>query len=110
MDWKTVAEKIIQDDQNKWDRGVSGRELRVEVERCLAMYGEDGVHLSLSEMATSQLPKLEIPVRYYRRLPDEMKSDRRQLSIWPAEREFISFARQRRVDTRVPVSRVRGIQ
>ena len=24
MDWKTVAEKIIQDDQNKWDRGVSG--------------------------------------------------------------------------------------
>jgi len=27
MDWKTVAEKIIQDDQNKWDRKVSGEEL-----------------------------------------------------------------------------------
>jgi hypothetical protein len=29
MDWKAVAEKVIQDDQNKWDRGVSGKELRI---------------------------------------------------------------------------------
>jgi hypothetical protein len=27
MDWKTVSEKIVQDDQNKWDRKVSGQEL-----------------------------------------------------------------------------------
>ena len=29
MDWKSVSEKICQDDQNKWDRKVSGQELRV---------------------------------------------------------------------------------
>jgi len=29
MDWKSVAEKIIQDDQNKWDRKVGGQVLRI---------------------------------------------------------------------------------
>ena len=27
MDWKSVAEKIVQDDQNKWDRTASAKEL-----------------------------------------------------------------------------------
>jgi hypothetical protein len=27
MDWKSVSDKIVQDDQNKWDRKVSGQEL-----------------------------------------------------------------------------------
>jgi len=29
MDWQSVAEKIVHDDQNKWDRKVSGKELLV---------------------------------------------------------------------------------
>ena len=29
MEEKAVAEKIIQDDQNKWDRKVSGKKLLV---------------------------------------------------------------------------------
>ena len=29
MDWKTVEDKIDQDDRNKWDRKVSGDHLRV---------------------------------------------------------------------------------
>src|SRR5262250_2487348 len=76
MDWKTVAEKIIQDDQNKWDRKVAGRELRVSEIGALEFDNGNGVGAySLSEVATSQMcQKLEIPVKYYRRLPDEMKA------------------------------------
>jgi hypothetical protein len=29
MDWKTVAEKIVQDDQNKWDQTYLAEELEV---------------------------------------------------------------------------------
>jgi hypothetical protein len=29
LDWKSVGEKIVQDDQNKWDRKASAKELRV---------------------------------------------------------------------------------
>jgi hypothetical protein len=29
MDWQRVAEKIVHDDQNKWDRKVSSKELCV---------------------------------------------------------------------------------
>lgn len=75
MDWKTVAEKIIQDDQNKWDRSVSARELRVEENGALQCAGASGGNFSLSEIAVSQLcGKLEIPMRYYRRLPGEMQA------------------------------------
>jgi len=76
MDWKTVAEKIIQDDQNKWDRKVAGRELRVSEIGALEFdNGNRAGAFSLSEVATSQMcQKLEIPVKYYRRLPDEMKA------------------------------------
>jgi hypothetical protein len=77
MDWKAVAEKIIQDDQNKWDRGVSGKELRVSSNGALEFSNGNGAANSyaLSEVATSQMcQKLEIPVKYYRRLPDEMKA------------------------------------
>jgi hypothetical protein len=77
MDWKSVAEKIIQDDRNKWDRGVSGKELRVSSNGALEFLNGDSVANSyaLSEVATSQMcQKLEIPAKYYRRLPDEMKA------------------------------------
>src|SRR2546428_8630741 len=77
MDWKTVSDKIVQDDQNKWDRRVSGQELRVSDSGVLELSNGDsaGKTYSLSEVATSQMcQKLEIPVKYYRRLPDEMKA------------------------------------
>src|SRR5438552_14076453 len=77
MDWKTVSEKIVQDDQNKWDRSVSGRELWISSGAALEMFNGDsgGKTYSLSEVAISQMcQKLEIPVKYYRRLSDEMKA------------------------------------
>ena len=76
MDWKTVLEKIIQDDQNKWDRSISGRELCISSSGALELNGDTGSKTySLSEVATSQMcQKLEIPVKYYRRLSDEMRA------------------------------------
>src|SRR5215469_6788296 len=77
MDWKSVAEKIIQDDQNKWDRKVGGQVLRISGDGRLELSNGDssGKTYSFSEIATSQMcQKLEIPVKYYRRLPDEMKA------------------------------------
>jgi hypothetical protein len=72
MDWKSVATKIVQDDQNKWDRSVPARELRVAESGALQC---DGGSFPLSEVAVSQLcGKLEIPSRYYRRLPGEMQA------------------------------------
>jgi hypothetical protein len=65
MDWKTVAEKIVQDDQNKWDRRMLAEELEVA----------DGADMNpFSDLAMSQFcAKLNIPVRYFRRLPDDLK-------------------------------------
>jgi hypothetical protein len=77
MDWKSVSDKIVQDDQNKWDRKVSGQELQISGSGVLDLSNGDsaGKTYSLSEVATSQMcQKLEIPVKYYRRLPDEMKA------------------------------------
>jgi hypothetical protein len=77
MDWKSVAEKIVQDDQSKWDRKVSGKELVVAENGALKLLnGQAEVRaFSLSETATFQLcQKLEIPVRYYRRLPGDMQA------------------------------------
>jgi hypothetical protein len=66
MDWKSVAEKIVQDDQNKWDQTYLAEELEV------AEVGP-GVW-PFSDHAMSQFcQKLDIPIRYFRRLPDEMK-------------------------------------
>ena len=66
MDWKTVSEKIVQDDQNKWDQIALAEELEV------AEVGEEVY--PFSEHAMSQFcAKLDIPIRYFRRLPDEMK-------------------------------------
>src|SRR5215510_14625873 len=66
MDWKSVAEKIVLDDQNKWDQKWLAEELEV------AKLGHDV--WPFSDLAMSQFcQKLDIPVRYFRRLPDEMK-------------------------------------
>jgi hypothetical protein len=77
MDWKSVAEKIIQHDQNKWDHKALGRELRVAESGALELAGANGNggSFSLSDLAVSQIcEKLEIPARYYRRLPGEMQA------------------------------------
>src|SRR6266542_3090895 len=75
MDWKAVAEKIVQDDHNKWDRRVAGQELRVSANGALKLSNGVNSAYSVSEIATTQMcKKLEIPVKYYRRLPDEMKA------------------------------------
>ncbi len=77
MDWKSVSDKIVQDDQNKRDRKVAGQELRISSSGVLELSNGDGAGktYSLSEVATSQMcQKLEIPVKYYRRPPDEMKA------------------------------------
>ena len=66
MDWKSVAEKIVLDDQNKWEQRWLAEELEV------AKLGHDV--WPFSDLAMSQFcQKLDIPVRYFRRLPDEMK-------------------------------------
>jgi hypothetical protein len=66
MDWKTVSEKIVQDDQNKWDQTWLPEELEV------AKLGKDV--WPFSDLAMSQFcAKLDIPIRYFRRLSDEMK-------------------------------------
>src|SRR5215831_8862049 len=66
MDWKSVAGKIVQDDQNKWDQRWLAEELEV------AKLGHDV--WPFSDLAMGQFcQKLDIPVRYFRRLPDEMK-------------------------------------
>jgi hypothetical protein len=66
MDWKTVAEKIAQDDQNKWEQTWLAEELEVT---------KVGIGVwPFSEHAMTQFcQKLDIPVRYFKRLPDEMK-------------------------------------
>jgi hypothetical protein len=77
MDWASIEEKIAQDDQNKWDRKAAGQNLRISGDGRLELangQGEPDAY-SLSEAATAQMcQKLEIPVPYFRRLPDKMKA------------------------------------
>ena len=67
MDWKTVAEKIIQDDQNKWDRRVSGVELRVSERGALELgNGAEGPY-SLSEVLQTKCARsLRYPLNIIR--------------------------------------------
>jgi hypothetical protein len=65
MDWKSVSEKIVQDDQNKWDQTLLAEELEV---------ADDAEMTPFSDLALSQFcTKMDIPVRYYRRLPANLK-------------------------------------
>jgi hypothetical protein len=77
MDWNTVENRIVVDDQNKWDRKAAGEKLRVLESGALALANGHGepAHYALSDHATAQLcQRLEIPMPYYRRLPGEMKA------------------------------------
>ena len=66
MDWKSVAEKIVLDDQNKWEQRWLAEELEVTK---LGL----GVWPFSDHALTQFCQKLDIPVRYFRRLPDEIK-------------------------------------
>lgn len=77
MDWKTVEERILQDDQNKWDRKVAAKGMGVLSNGSLELSNGDGAasRFAVSDLAVSQFcQRLEIPVAYYRRLPSEMKA------------------------------------
>ncbi len=77
MGWKEVQEKIVQDDQNKWDRTVKGQELRMGFTGMLEVSngnGKDGSY-HLSDLATTEMcGRLDIPVKYFRRIPEKMKA------------------------------------
>jgi hypothetical protein len=47
MDWKSVAEKIIQDDQNKWDRKISAPQLRDYDNGKLLLLDDNGERVGL---------------------------------------------------------------
>jgi len=77
MDWKGVEERIVQDDQNKWDQKVSSSQLHVTRARVLELTDGGGPIecYTLSDLAAGQMcQRLGIPVSYYRRLPGEMKA------------------------------------
>jgi hypothetical protein len=75
MDWKTVEDRIVQDDENKWDYGVTGHQLRISWSGTLELNNGSKRCYSLSDLATTQMcHKLGIPVDYFRRLPAEMKA------------------------------------
>lgn len=75
MDWKAVEDRIVKDDENKWDHGVTGHQLRISWSGALELTNGSKRCYLLSDLATTQMcQKLGIPVDYYRRLPDEMKA------------------------------------
>src|SRR5258706_15260506 len=77
MNWNTVENRIVIDDQDKWDWKTPGEKLRVIESGALALANShaEPAHYTLSDHATSQLcQRLEIPVPYYRRLPGDMKA------------------------------------
>ena len=85
MDWKGVEERIVQDDQNKWDQKVSSSQLHVTRARVLELTDGGGPIecYTLSDLAAGQMcQRLGIPVGYYRRLPDEMKAPVSNRLLW----------------------------
>ena len=77
MDWKSVSETISRDDYDKWDRKVPVKNLALSESGALKLLTDhsDTQDFALSDTATLQLcQRLEIPVRYYRRLPREMQA------------------------------------
>ena len=76
MDWKTVENGVWWDDKEKWDRKVPANEVRIDNNGILEVKDSGPTECySLSDLATGQMcQKLGIPVKYYRRLPGEIKS------------------------------------
>src|SRR5438309_11700010 len=76
MDWKTVEEQIVNENQHKWDRKAVVSNLRIREDGKLQDSNGSGAEsYLLSDLATMQMcQRLEIPVPYYRRLSPQMKS------------------------------------
>jgi hypothetical protein len=77
MAWSGVAQRIAEDDRGKWDRKVPAPQLCVSERGALEARngGSAAESFTLSDLATSQLcERLDVPVRYYRRLPAEMQA------------------------------------
>lgn len=77
VDWEEIEEKIIQDDQNKWDQKAMSQQLKVLDTGMMEVSNGngEGEHYTLSDLAITQMcQRLDIPVAYYRRLPGEMKA------------------------------------
>ena len=76
MDWKTVEEQIISENQHKWDREATAPQLRIAESGKLQVSNGNGAEsYPLSDLATTQMcQRLEIPVPYYRRVPPQMKA------------------------------------
>jgi len=81
MDWEHIAKEIIEDDRDKWDRVVPGKQIRITRSGELtnssweSTNGGPTERFPLSELATGQMcSRLRIPVPYYRRLSGEMKA------------------------------------
>ena len=68
MDWKTVEERILQDDQNKWDRKTTAKEMRVSRNGDVELPNGDSeaARFAVSDLTVGQLcQRLEICVVYY---------------------------------------------
>ena len=77
MDWKIIEQRIVEDDQGKWDSKITGASLRISEDGRLRI-PSDGPTINpyrLSELATTQMcQRLGIPVEYYKRLSTEMQA------------------------------------
>lgn len=77
MQWEDVAQRIAEDDCNKWDRTVQATALSVAENGQLTARNGGVVPdpFILSDLATAQLcARLGIPAAYYRRLPAQMQA------------------------------------
>ena len=106
MDWKSVAEKIIQDDQNKWEQTWLAEELEVYESRASASGRSQSTH----SMTRQFCQKLDIPVRYFKRLPDEMKMTVANFDLQTSQRDFVLCPWKGRMDTRVSFGGVCRLQ
>lgn len=77
MDWNVIQKQISADDQNKWDFRTTASKFRISELGALALSkgNSENTYYALSDHAISQFcRRLEIPVSYYRRLPNKMKA------------------------------------
>lgn len=77
MEWDCIEQRIVHDDESKWDQKAMSHQLQVSNTGKLALMNGNGEHRfhSLSDLAVTQMcQKLDIPVKYYKRLPEAMQS------------------------------------
>ncbi len=76
MDWETIRQNIQEDDRDKWDLRVEGRQLHFDTNGTLsARQNGNAQAYKLSDFALTQLcQRLAIPARYLKRLPAGMQA------------------------------------